>query len=139
LYLTFSHLGKYYYHFFNTREYYRCYNGISTYNLIKFNLRGCQRTICFLYLAHVQHRQNAFTQYHFFMFLSNLRVKLNITKKIKNIIFERITYLYYILYANFFCKFKCRSLNYFETIFRQIDTYVCHFLKNIIPYLFCEW
>jgi len=27
---------------------------------------GCQRTICFLSLAHAQHRQNAFAQNRFF-------------------------------------------------------------------------
>jgi len=38
-------------------------------------LRGCQRTICFISLAHAQHRQNVFAQNRFSMFLSNLRVK----------------------------------------------------------------
>jgi len=44
-------------------------------NNIKFDwLRGYQRTVSFLSLAHAQHRQNAFTPNNFFLFLSNLRV-----------------------------------------------------------------
>jgi len=41
-------------------------------------LRGRQRTIRFPSQAHTQHRQNAFKQNHFFMFLSDLRVKSSI-------------------------------------------------------------
>jgi len=33
-------------------------------------LRGCQRTICFLSVAHEQHRQNAFMQNRFFYVFS---------------------------------------------------------------------
>jgi len=62
------------------------------------NAGGCQRTICFFSLAHAQHRQNTLTQNHFFfMFISSLRVKLPITKKIENNIFEGMTYRFYIL------------------------------------------
>ncbi|KAE9544031.1 hypothetical protein AGLY_001720 [Aphis glycines] len=38
---------------------------------VEFTLRGCQCTICFLSLAHAQHRQNAFTQNHFFYDFNN--------------------------------------------------------------------
>jgi len=52
------------------------------------SLRGFQHTVCFLSLAHPQHRQNAFAQNYFFIVLSNLRVKSIITKMIENNIFE---------------------------------------------------
>jgi len=56
-------------------------------------LKGCQCIICLLSLANAQHRQNTFMQNHFFfMFLNNLRVKSPIKKKIKNHIFEGISY-----------------------------------------------
>jgi len=51
-------------------------------------------------LAHAQHGLNAFTFFFyaliFSMFLNNLMVKSPITKKIKNNIFEEITYYRYL-------------------------------------------
>lgn len=45
--------------------------------LIYVVIRGSQCTICILSLDNIQHRQNTFTQNHFFFLLSsNLRVKL---------------------------------------------------------------
>jgi len=70
---------------------------LSKKQIYKLALRGCQCIICFLSLTHAQHRQNALRRIVFSMILSKLRVKLRITKKIDNNIFERMTYRFYIL------------------------------------------
>ena len=62
--------------------------------MFSINLRGCQRTTCFLSPYHAQHRQNGII---FSMFLSNLRIKFLITKKVENNIFEGMAYRFYIL------------------------------------------
>jgi len=69
------------------------YCKIKLQNIFKFlQLSGCQRTICFLSVAHAQHRQKLnYAESFFFMFVSNLRVKSPTKQIIENNIFEGMT------------------------------------------------